>query len=114
MEQKQERTMAMLCHLSALAGFVIPWIGSIIGPLIVWLLKKDESALVDAHGKKALNFQISIFIYCAVALLLAFVIIGIPLLIGLGIFNLVMIIVNSVKANKGEEVTYPLAIPFIK
>jgi hypothetical protein len=114
MEAKQEKTMAMLCHLSALAGLVIPWVGSVVGPLVVWLIKKDESGLVDEHGKKALNFQISMLIYTVVAGALCFVVIGIPILFGLGIFNLVMIIMNSIKANKGEAVSYPLAITFIK
>ena len=78
------------------------------------MIKKDESALVNEHGKKALNFQNSMLIYCVVAGMLCFVIIGIPILFGLAIFNLVMIIVNSVKANKGEAVNYPLSIAFIK
>ena len=54
---KDEKTWAMLCHLSAVAGFVIPF-GSILGPLVVWLIKKDEMPIVDLHGKKSLNFQI--------------------------------------------------------
>jgi uncharacterized Tic20 family protein len=113
MEQQQEKTMAMLCHLTALAGFFIPF-GNIVGPLIVWLVKKDESAVVDANGKKALNFQISITIYAMVAAALIFVGIGLLLLPAIGVFSLVMIIINSVKANKGEEVSYPLTIPIIK
>ena len=114
MEEKQERTWAMVCHLSAFAAFVIPWLGSIIGPLVIWLIKKDESSLVDEHGKKSLNFQISMLIYTGVSFLLCFVLIGFPIIIGLGIFDLVMVIINSIKANKGEEVKYPLAIEFIK
>ena len=66
---KDDRTWAMLCHLSALAGFVVPF-GSIIGPLIVWLIKKDEMPIVDEHGKKALNFQITMAIAYLVCFLL--------------------------------------------
>ena len=103
----------MLCHLGALAGYVIPF-GNIIAPLIIWLVKKEESELVDRHGKESLNFQISIAIYCAIAFLLVFIVIGIPLLFALGIFNLVMIIVAAVKTNSGEDFRYPLCIRFIK
>ena len=113
MDPKQEKTMAMLCHLSALAGFFIPF-GNIVGPLIVWLVKKDESALVDENGKKALNFQISITIYAIVSAALIVVFIGALLLAAVAIFSLVMIILNSIKANKGEPTEYPLSIEFIK
>jgi len=113
MDPKQEKTMAMLCHLSALAGFFIPF-GNVVGPLIVWLIKKDESALVDENGKKALNFQISITIYAIVAAALIAVGIGLILLPAIGIFSLVMIILNSIKANKGEPTEYPLSIQLIK
>ena len=69
---KDERMWAMLCHLSALAGFVVPF-GSIIGPLIVWLIKRDEMPVVDVHGKKALNFQITMAIAYVVCFVLMFV-----------------------------------------
>ena len=69
---------------------------------------------MDRNGKESLNFQISIAIYCAVAFLLVFVIIGIPLLFALGIFDLVMIIVAAVKTNSGEDFRYSLCIRFIK
>ena len=113
MDAKQERSMATLCHVSALAGFIFPF-GNIIGPIIMWMLNKKESALIEAEGKKSINFQISITIYVIVSILLCFILIGIPILIGLSIFNLVMIIVASVKTSNGEDFKYPLAIPFIK
>jgi hypothetical protein len=113
MEESQERTWGMLCHLSALAGFIIPF-GNIIGPLLIWLIKKDESSFVDDQGKEALNFQISITIYCLVAAMLILIIIGIFLLIGLGILALVLIIVASVKTNSGEKFRYPLTIRLIQ
>ncbi len=113
MEQKQERTMGMLCHLIALVGFFIPF-GNIIGPLVLWLVKKDESAVIDTEGKKSLNFQISVTIYAIVSVLLMFVVIGAFLLPLVGIFSLVMIIINSVKANNGEETKYPLSLTLIK
>ena len=108
----QEKTMGMLCHLLALAGYIIPF-GNIIGPLIIWLIKKDESAYVSKNGKLSLNFQISVTIYALVAGLLTVILIGIPILIAVMLFNIVMIIMASVKVNKGEEFKYPLSITFI-
>ncbi len=107
-----ERTFGMLCHLSALAGFIFP-LGNIIGPLIVWSLKKEEYPWVDKHGKESLNFQISMTIYLFVSALMIFIIIGIFFLVALGIINIIFIILGSVKANNGEEFAYPLAIRFI-
>jgi uncharacterized Tic20 family protein len=104
----------MLCHLSALAGYVgIPF-GNVIGPLVVWLVKKDQLPFVDDQGKEALNFQISVMIYGLVCVPLAFLLIGIPLLIALALFHLVATIVAAVKANTGVAFRYPLCIRFIK
>jgi uncharacterized Tic20 family protein len=113
MPESQERNLGMACHLVALAGFVIPF-GNIIGPLILWLVKKEESEFVDDQGKESLNFQISITIYLCVAALLVIIVIGIPLLIGLGIFSLVMIVVAAVKASSGEKYRYPLTLRLVK
>ena len=107
-------TWGMVCHLAALAQLIgIPF-GTVLGPLVVWLIKKDEHPFIDAQGKAALNFQISVLIYSIVGFLLIFVLIGIPILIALGIFDLIMVIVASVKASKGESPKYPLSIQFIK
>ena len=108
-----ERTWAMLAHLAALAGYVIP-MGNIVGPLIVWLMKKDEMPVVDAHGKESLNFQITVTIAAMICIPLMFVCVGMILLPAVGVFALVMIIISSIKANKGESVRYPLTIRFIK
>jgi len=112
MDPKQEKTWGMLCHLSALGVFVFP-LGNIIGPLIVWLVKKDESSFVDDQGKESLNFQISFTIYCIIAAILIIVVIGIILLIALGIVFLILVIMAAVKANEGEEFRYPLTIRLI-
>ncbi len=111
-DQKEERTMGMLCHLLAFAGFVIP-LGNIIGPLVVWLVKKEASKFVDFHGKESLNFQISMLIYCIIGAILTLVIVGIFILIALGILMIVTVIVASVKASEGKEYHYPLRIKFI-
>jgi uncharacterized Tic20 family protein len=111
--QREARTWGMLCHLTALSLYVgIPF-GNIIGPLVVWLIKKDEFPFVDEQGRASLNFQISILIYGAVAGVLAFVVIGIPLLIAIGVANLIFVILASVKANDGQSYQYPLSIKFL-
>jgi len=110
---KEDRTWAMLCHLSAMAGFIMPF-GSILGPLIVWLIKKDDMPIVDVHGKKALNFQLTIVIAYLVSLVLAFVVVGLVLLPIIAIFSFVTVIIASIKANEGKAYNYPLSLNFIK
>lgn len=105
--------MGMLCHLLALAGYVVPF-GNVIGPLIIWLVKKNESPFVDDQGKESLNFQITMAIAGVVSFLLIFVIIGFLLLIAVGIFDLVMVIIASIKANGGERYRYPVCLRLIK
>jgi len=109
---QDERTWGMLAHLSALAGFIVPF-GSVLGPLIVWLLKKDEMPFVDEQGKEALNFQITVAIGFVVCVLLMFVLIGIPLFFALMIYALVMTIIATIEANKGKQYRYPFALRLI-
>ena len=106
---KDERTWAMLCHLSAFAGFIVPF-GSIIGPLIIWLIKKDEMQMVNEHGKKALNFQITMAIAYIICFVLMFVVIGVILLPIVAIFSFIMVVLASIKANEGKEFNYPLSL----
>ncbi len=110
---ESERNWAMLCHLSAFAGYFFPF-GGILGPLICWLMKKDESQWVDFNGKWSLNFQISILLYMMLATPLAFIIVGIPILLFLGFLEVICIVIASIRASKGEEFRYPLCIPFIQ
>jgi uncharacterized Tic20 family protein len=115
-ESQQSNTWGMLCHLSSLCGFIgIPF-GHLIGPLVVWLVKKQQFPFVDDQGKESLNFQITMTIYAAVALLLTLVLIGFLLLIALLVIDVVFVIIASIKASNGEEYRYPpiLAIKFIK
>ena len=109
----EEKTFGMLAHLSALAGFVIPF-GNLIGPLVVWLLKKEQSNWVDIQGKESLNFQLSVTIYAIASGILIVLLVGILLLIAVGVFALVMVVIASVKVNTGEDFKYPLCIRFIK
>ena len=111
--KQEERSLGLACHLLALAGLVGPF-GNILGPLIMWLVKKDQSSFVDDQGKEALNFNITISIAGFIAFLLMFVVIGGLLLPIIGIFWLVMTIIAAVKANGGERYRYPLTIRLIK
>src|ERR1700742_1632074 len=81
------RTRCGLCHASALLGLFFHFLGHIFGPLIVWLLKRGDASEIDAHGKESINFQLSMLIYDAVALILCFVLIGIPILLLLWVLN---------------------------
>ena len=106
---------AMFCHLAALAGYIgIPF-GNVIGPLIVWLIKKDEFEYVNQQGKEALNFQISLLIYCIAATpLLCAAGLAVVVWIAIGVFALVCVILAAIKTNQGEDFRYPLCIRFIK
>ena len=106
MDENQARNLATLCHLGGLLGF--------LPALIIWLLKKDDSPLIDDQGKEAINFQITMLICFIVSWLLIFVLIGVILLPIVVIFYLIMIIVASVKCSKGESYRYPICIRFLK
>jgi len=112
-DKKEENMWAMFCHLASFAGLVFPFVGSVLGPLVVWLLKKDEYPLVDDQGKEAMNFNISMVIYYVVSIILIIVVIGIPLLIGLFLFDVIVTIIAMVKASEGVKYRYPLAIRLI-
>ncbi|WNW12716.1 DUF4870 domain-containing protein [Pseudomonas sp. DTU_2021_1001937_2_SI_NGA_ILE_001] len=102
----QSRQWAMFCHLAAFAGLFVPF-GNLIGPLILWQLKKESDPFVDAQGKEALNFQITVSIAAVICFMLVFVVIGIPLLMLIGIGALVLIIIAAVKASDGLDYRYP-------
>lgn len=127
----------MFAHLAAFASFIVPF-GNIIGPLVVWQIKK-ENPYVAQHGKESLNFQISLWLY-ALVLTVVFVLIFLsdfmagvetmqpgrlpavffamgPLVvitIALAIFNIVAVIVASLRANNGRAFRYPLSIRFVR
>ena len=107
------RTWSVLCHASALLGLFFHFFGHLLGPLIVWLIKRDLSPEADANGKESLNFQISMLIYDIVAGILCIVLIGIPILIALWILNTVFVIIASVKTSEGKFYRYPFTIRFL-
>lgn len=104
---KDARNMAMLCHLLAIFT-------SFLGPLIIWLIKKEDAPFVDRQGKEALNFQLTVLIAMVASGLLTFVCVGFILLPTVWILDLVFCIIAAVKSSRGEEYRYPLAIRFIK
>ena len=110
---KDERTWAMLSHFSALSMFIFPF-GNILAPLIIWLIKKEEMSFVEDQAKEVLNFQISMTIYLIGSIILIIVLIGIPILIGLVIFNVIITIIAGIKANDGKSYRYPINLRLIK
>ena len=106
-------TWGMLCHLSALAGYVFP-LGWLIGPLVVWLIKRDEYEFVDDQGKESLNFQLTMFLLGLLCIPLIFVGIGIVLLPLLALFELIFTIVGLGKASDGVWYRYPLNFRLIR
>jgi uncharacterized Tic20 family protein len=108
-----ERQWALFAHLSALAGFIIPF-GNLLGPLVLWQIKKNEMPFVDDQGKEALNFQITVTIAMVVSLILTLVLIGILLMFVVGIGALILTILGAIKANNGEYYRYPMTLRLIK
>lgn len=127
----QDRTWAVVAHLAALTGHLIPF-GSLVGPLVIWLVKRDESAFVNDHGKEAVNFQLSSFIYAVLYFTAA---LGAVISAGVHAANIatlpvslywvfavgmllwlawtVCVIVGAVTAAGGKPFRYPLSIRFI-
>lgn len=104
---KDATNIAMLCHLLGIfTGFV--------GPLIIWLVKKDDDSFIDEQGKEALNFQITVLLAMIVSGLLCFGCIGFLLLPLVWITNLFFCVIASIRASNGQAYRYPLAIRFVK
>lgn len=118
----------MLCHLSGLLAFFFP-LGNIVGPIIVWVLKKFQSPFIDDQGKEAVNFQISLLIYgissillIAAVILLEFGLNAAPFIafafwgvfFVASIINMTFVIIAAVTVSNGQGYRYPIAIRFIK
>ena len=109
----ETRNWGMLCHLSALLGFVPPFIGVVLGPLAIWLIKGKEHPFIDANGRESLNFQISMLIYSAILSVTICIGIGLFLLPALWAVDVILIVVAAVKASGGAVYRYPLTIRLI-
>jgi uncharacterized Tic20 family protein len=105
------KNWATLTQLSALVMFL--GIPAVIGPLVVWLIKRDDDPFIDYSGKEALNFNISFLIYGVVAAFLIILLIGLILLPIVFVVWLVLVIVAAVKTSNGEYYRYPLTIRFV-
>jgi uncharacterized protein len=103
---KDERTWSTVVHLSALSALFIP-LGHVLGPLVIWLIKRADMPMVDRHGKEALNFQITVTIASFLCGLLTFVGIGLVLLFVLLVADAVLVIMAAVKTSRGEAFSYP-------
>ncbi len=121
----EERQWAMFAHLSALLGGLLTsgWAGSIgffIGPLVIWMMKKDTMPFVGDQAKEALNFAITVSLACFVLLMLTIMSLGIgalltiPLMMIIGVTALILIIIAAVKANEGVAYRYPIALRLVK
>jgi len=104
---KDAHTMAMLAHLLG----ILTWF---VGPLIIWLIKKDEDAFIDDQGKEALNFQITVGIIYVICTATSCFVIPIFIMMGVGIAALVLAILAAVKTNDGVAYRYPYALRLIK
>ena len=114
----EANTWDMLCHLSALSGLFFP-LGNVFGPLLVWLLKREEFPTVDAQGKAALNFQITVVIALAVLALGCFPLwifgfLLVPVGVVIGLAAIIFPIIAAVKASNGEPFTYPCSLQLVK
>jgi uncharacterized protein len=110
---QEVRNTAVAAHLSTFAGLVVPF-GSVIGPLAVWLTRRDRDPFIDDAGREALNFGISIAIYGVVALVGALMLVGIPLLIAGVIAWVVLASLAAVKASQGQSYRYPLTLRLVR
>lgn len=107
-----EQTWGVLVHASAFVGLLVPF-GNIVAPLVVWLIKRDESAFVDENGQQSVNFQLTwtgIFVVASLTLFLGIGLLLVPLV---ALVWLVLVVLGTVKASKGEVYDYPLTIDLV-
>ncbi len=117
---KEERTFGAIIHISSIVGAALFGFGNLLFPLILWFVKRDESAFIDEVGKEVVNFQLSLVIYYLVGLVVGILTLGIglilliPLWLALSVLTLVFAIIGAVKAMNGEVYRYPLNLRLIK
>jgi uncharacterized protein len=107
------RTWAMLCHVAGFGGYLLPLAGSIVLPMILWLIKRDDHPFIDDQGREALNFQLTLIVFYIVAGILVLLLVGFLFLLLIPLYQIVMIIVAAVKSHGGERFRYPLTIRFL-
>ena len=104
----------MIAHFSALAALIAPPIGGVLGPLVVWLIKRETSAFAGEAAKEALNFNIAVLLGYLVCALLFFVFIGFLLACALFVFWLVLTVLAGIKAGEGVQYRYPVSLRIVK
>jgi uncharacterized Tic20 family protein len=116
----EERMWAMFGHLSGLCGLMFPLVGNIVGPLVIWQVKKDSMPFAAAEAKEALNFNISWAIWTLllgiVTFILLFVFIGlllIPVAAVVSVLWIVFTVIGALRANEGKPYRYPLTLRFV-
>ncbi|MHC4984521.1 MAG: DUF4870 domain-containing protein [Planctomycetota bacterium] len=105
--QQEAQQWALFCHLGA-------FVGGLILPLVLWLVKKDDHPFIDEQGKEAVNFQLTVLIGILISVPLCLVIVGFFFLIIITILNMVFSVLAAIAASKGEHYRYPVCIRFIK
>jgi len=111
---ESERTWGMLAHLSALAGLVLPLIGNVLGPLVVWMAKRDQSAFVATEALEALNFNLTVSLAAILCCILMLIFIGFLLGFALFIVWLVSTLVAAIRASDGATYRYPFSLHLVK
>lgn len=106
------RTWAILAHASAYIGAFFAL--AFVGPLVVWIVRRDVDEISALHAKEALNFNLSVLLYGIVSGVAILFLIGIPMLIALGIFWFVNVLRAIIKVSGSESFAYPMTIRFIK
>lgn len=109
---KDDKNLAVLCHLLTFCGYVIPF-GNIVGPLIIFLIKKDQSPFIREHAVEALNFQISLTLYAIISAVLVIIVVGFLLLAAVAIVGVVFTIIAAISASEGKTYRYPLTIRLV-
>lgn len=110
---REDNQLITITHISQLATFVTGF-GGLVIPLIIWATQKDKVLDMHEHGRRIVNFQISMLIYGIISGVLVIIFVGFLLLGVIGLLLLIIPIVNAVKASNGEIPEYPLSIEFIK
>lgn len=111
MVSSDENMWGMFIHLSQFCGYIVPFAG-LITPIVLWQIKKNESHILDLHGRIVVNWIITGTILGIIFALLCFVFIGIPLLMALGLVGIIFPVIGGIKANNGETWKYPCSIEF--
>lgn len=109
----EEKQWALFAHLSSLVGIIIPF-GNILGPLVIWLIKKDTLPFLDDQGKEAINFNITVLIAAIISGFLILIFIGFLLLFVVGIVWLIFTILAAIKVSNGEAYRYPFTLRLLK